>query len=92
MKRCGKMYKIEYSEDFDDKYLKSLPKNLRTSIQKLIEEKLAFIPEIIGIPLKGDLMGFWRLRISDYRIIYKIKKDIVVVLIFKIDHRKDIYR
>lgn len=40
--------------------------------------------------LKGG--NGWRLRVADYRIIYKIKDDILQIIVIEIDHRKQIYR
>lgn len=36
--------------------------------------------------------GVYRLRIGDYRIIYQIKDSMLLVLVLKIGHRRDIYR
>ncbi len=38
--------------------------------------------------LKG--MDFYRMRVGDYRVIFKIEKDLIKVL--KIGHRKNIYK
>jgi mRNA interferase RelE/StbE len=34
----------------------------------------------------------WRIRISDYRIIYEIYDDKLVVVVITIGHRREIYR
>ncbi|MBF0183719.1 MAG: type II toxin-antitoxin system RelE/ParE family toxin [Magnetococcales bacterium] len=34
----------------------------------------------------------WRIRAGDYRIVYSIEDDRLVVLIIKIGHRGDVYR
>jgi mRNA interferase RelE/StbE len=34
----------------------------------------------------------WRIRIGDYRVIYKINDSILLVLIIEIGNRKSIYR
>jgi mRNA interferase RelE/StbE len=34
----------------------------------------------------------YRIRVGDYRIIYEIQKNILVVLIIDIGHRREIYR
>ena len=33
----------------------------------------------------------WRVRIGDYRIIYSVADDVLVIEIIKVGHRKDIY-
>jgi mRNA interferase RelE/StbE len=34
----------------------------------------------------------WRIRVGDYRVIYKISDDILLILVIDIDHRKQVYR
>ena len=41
--------------------------------------------------MKGD-NPFHKIRVGDYRIVYEIQDDILLILIIKIGHRKDIYR
>lgn len=36
--------------------------------------------------------GEWRVRTGDYRIIYEIVDDRLVVLVIGVGHRRDIYR
>jgi mRNA interferase RelE/StbE len=47
-------------------------------------------PTGIKVP-KGDT-GIYRLRVGDYRILYKVHDDQVVVVIVAIGHRREIYR
>lgn len=35
--------------------------------------------------------GEWRVRTGDYRIIYEIHEDRLVVLVLRVGHRRDIY-
>lgn len=37
-------------------------------------------------------MNIWRVRVGDYRIVYTIKDDILLVLVLRIGHRREIYR
>ncbi len=45
-----------------------------------------------GKKLKGKLKGDYALRVGDYRIIYTIHKDKLIVYIIDLGHRKEIYR
>jgi mRNA-degrading endonuclease RelE of RelBE toxin-antitoxin system len=36
-------------------------------------------PEGVGIELRGRLKGTWRARVGGYRILYRIRKDGIVV-------------
>ena len=58
-------------------------------ILKAIETKLTVDPVNYSRPLTAQLKGYWRLRVMDYRVIYRISKNIVEVLIIKIGPRKD---
>ncbi|MFZ0707449.1 MAG: type II toxin-antitoxin system RelE/ParE family toxin [Candidatus Korobacteraceae bacterium] len=41
--------------------------------------------------LKGEERSY-RIRIGDHRVVYDVLQDVVVVLILRIGHRKDVYR
>lgn len=43
------------------------------------------------VKLAGSEKDF-RIRVGDYRLIYEVRNEILVVLVLKIGHRKDIYR
>lgn len=83
-------YIIEYDVDIEEKLI-ILHKSIREIIRKAIEKKLAVDPVAFGKPLRYSLKGYRRLRVGDYRVIYKIVEDKVLVIIIDIDHRKDIY-
>ncbi len=36
--------------------------------------------------------GYYRLRIGDYRVIYEVQEDRLLILVIRIGHRKDVYR
>lgn len=38
----------------------------------------------------GD--GEWRVRTGDYRIVYEIHDDVLLILVVAVGHRRDIYR
>ena len=41
--------------------------------------------------LKGG-GDFWRVRVGDYRIIYQIEDNKLLILVIRIAHRRDVYR
>ncbi|MSN96425.1 type II toxin-antitoxin system RelE/ParE family toxin [Campylobacter sp. FMV-PI01] len=62
-------------------------------IQIQIFKKLKFIeslnnPKDDGKPLAGNLLGLWRYRSGDYRILAQILDDKLIILVVKISHRK----
>ena len=48
-------------------------------------------PRQFGKALKGELGEFWRYRVGDYRVLCKKEDDVLIVLVVKIGHRRDIY-
>jgi mRNA interferase RelE/StbE len=42
-------------------------------------------------PLKGEFSGKFRLRVRDYRIIFRIEEEKVLIMIIRIGHRKEEY-
>ena len=49
-------------------------------------------PRIYGKGLSGNHSGEWRYRVGDYRILCIIKDDVLVVEVFSIGHRSDVYK
>lgn len=37
-------------------------------------------------------VNIWRVRVGDYRIVYTIKDDLLLVLVLRVGHRREIYR
>lgn len=68
-------------------------KKIDRQIQERILKKLSDLEQDpnIGIPLTGNLAGLWKLRIGDYRVVYQIKNQELIVLVLKIGHRKNVY-
>ena len=87
MSRIG--YTIEYGENARSNF-KKFPKNIQERIIRAIEERLAITPEI-GKPLIKEWKDHRRIRVGNYRVIYKVFEEKVIVFIVEIDHRKDVY-
>jgi mRNA interferase RelE/StbE len=85
----GIRYRIEYGEDAR-KNIKKFPKNIQERIIRAIEQRLTIAPET-GKPLVKEWKEHRRIRVGDFRIIYKIFEEKVVVFIVDIDHRKEVY-
>nr|CRY97821.1 hypothetical protein [uncultured prokaryote] len=74
------------------KDLKKFDKPVRKRIIRYLEEvsKLKN-PRSRGKALIGNLMGMWRYRVGDYRILCKIKDGELIILVLEVGHRKNIY-
>lgn len=82
-------FALRYHEDVVRRDIPALPKKERGNIQRAITEKLTTQPEVFGKPLRRSLRGYRRLRVGDYRVIYRIEKS--SVKIFAIGHRSVVY-
>lgn len=70
--------------------LARLGKIERIRIRDAIKGKLSTRPELYGARLRGELREYWKLRIGDYRIVYKIESGTLFIL--AIGDRKEIYK
>lgn len=82
-------YKIEFATGVRKDFRK-IPKQDATRILKRIE-RLAENPRPPDSKkLAGD--DAMRIRIGTYRVIYEINDEVVLVLILRVGHRKNVYR
>jgi len=70
--------------------LRRVAKPDRTRIVAAID-RLAETPHL-GAALKGDLRGLRRLRVGDYRVVYEVRDEELVVMVVRVAHRRDAYR
>lgn len=61
----------------------------KKKIKLAIEDRLTTKPDVYGKPLRRSLKGYRKLRVGDYRVIYRIEQD--TVKIFVIEHRSAVY-
>jgi mRNA interferase RelE/StbE len=83
-------YELFYHPAISKEDLPDIPKNIKERICKAIEKRLLIEPGKYGEPLKRGLQGYRKLRVGDYRVIYKIDKEKIIIL--KIGHRKEVYK
>ncbi|MFA5904753.1 MAG: type II toxin-antitoxin system RelE/ParE family toxin [Desulfobacula sp.] len=85
---------MEYFIEFRPSVLKSLkkfPKRDLVKVKKKIEALSRDLPDPNTTKMKGN-NSFHKIRTGDYRIIYEIHDDRLVILIVKVGHRKDVYK
>ena len=85
-------YKIEITESAN-KALNKLSKKEQQKIEEKIES-LIENPRPDGYKKlqASKNPSLYRIRSEDYRIIYTIKQEVLVILVVEIGHRKDIYK
>lgn len=62
---------------------------MKKRIKAAIELRLVTAPHEYGEPLRKTLKGYWKLRVGDYRVIFKLVNNEVWIL--GIIHRKNVY-
>jgi mRNA interferase RelE/StbE len=73
---------------------KDLKKISKAEVPKIIKavENLSDQPRPPGsTKLSGSDLTY-RIRVGDYRVIYEIQDEIILVEVVKVGHRKDVYR
>ena len=85
------MYEVEITPE-GLRHLQRLPEKVRAAALESILGPSAGNPHRLGRPLLGELEGLRSARRGDYRILYEILEDESVVLIHRVQHRRDVYR
>lgn len=82
-------YTIEF-RPFARKALAELSASDRARVAKAIA-KISGDPYCHG---SKKLTGteFWRIRVGNYRVVYAVLESMLVVLVVKIGHRREVYR
>ena len=83
-------YRIEYLKSVVAADIPRLTKVAQRRIKRAIETRLTSHPIEFGKPLRYSLKGARSLRVGDYRVIFTIERD-DVILIVKIGHRGEVY-
>ena len=75
------------------KELRKLGPDISRRILAYLDERIsgANDPRQFGRALRGELGEYWRYRLGDYRILCKIEDEVLIILVVKVGHRRDIY-
>jgi mRNA interferase RelE/StbE len=84
-------FTVEYLDTVVSEDIPALPKSTRQQIKRAIETRLTADPVGLGKPLRYSFVGHRRIRVGDYRIVYRVDIRAHVVTIVLIKHRKDVY-
>ncbi len=82
-------FEIFYHTKVIKEDITNLPLLWRDKIKFAIEEKLSIAPDFYGKPLRRSLKGYRKLRVGDYRIVFRINSNKVFIL--AIMHRSVVY-
>jgi len=74
-----------------EKDIRHLPQKELIRIKRKIESLAENLPDRSTTKMKGN-NNFHKVRVGDYRIVYEIHDDVLVILVVQIGNRKDIYK
>ena len=86
------MWKIEYSAEAI-KQLNKLDRQQTQNIVRWIDKRAATDtdPKLFATQLGGSVAEYWRFRVGDYRVIWKLNDSVVTILLLRIAHRREGY-
>ena len=84
------LFTLRYHPAVRSDDLPLIDRKMKDRIRRAIEERLQTLPHEYGEPVRKTLKGYWKLRVGDYRVVFKIMKSEVWIL--GIRHRKEIYK
>ncbi|MDJ0597243.1 MAG: type II toxin-antitoxin system RelE/ParE family toxin [Crocosphaera sp.] len=84
------LYRIEFNKRVK-KYFRSIKpqdvQRIKTAITQLSEN-----PRPIGYKkLKGQNNDYYRIRVGNYRVIYTIEDNVLLIVVIRIGHRQEVY-
>ena len=82
-------FKLIYHPEVKKIDLPKIDNKNKSMIKRAIEERLAATPELYAKPLQRTLKGFWKLRVGDYRVVFKFSENTIIIL--GIIHRRTVY-
>lgn len=85
-------YRIRWASPARRAIENTLPEAVAAAVWEFVNGPLAENPHRVGKQLVRDLAGYWSARRGQYRVIYTINDDEIIVTVVAIDHRRDVYR
>ena len=87
----NRIYTIEWLPQAEQQLHKIKDEHLKKRIFQIIEEEIAHDPHV-GKPLNFQFKGTRSYRVGHLRILYRPYEKKLVIVIIRIDHRKNVYR
>ncbi len=85
------MYQIRI-QDSAARELAQLDKQVARRVVKRIQWLAANLDAVKPDALSGDLVGLYKLRVGDFRIVYEVLYSERLIVVHLIGHRREIYR
>jgi len=81
-------YRVEFADE-TKKELRDLGHVAAGEILAAVEKKLTVDPEGYGDPLRKDLSGYFKLAVGQWRVVYHVDDDLVLVLVLAVGKRAE---
>jgi mRNA interferase RelE/StbE len=85
-------YRVELTRRARRDLSQRLPEAVAAACWEFIRGPLAGNPHRVGKPLRDDMRGLFSARRGEFRVIYRIFDDRIVVEVVTVQHRRDVYR
>lgn len=85
------MFEVEITPE-GLRHLDRLPTKVRLAAVETILGTIAENPYRAGKALVGELTGLHSARRGDYRVIYEISEERQIIVVHRVQHRRDAYR
>ncbi|MBI4786951.1 MAG: type II toxin-antitoxin system RelE/ParE family toxin [Chloroflexi bacterium] len=85
------MYRLVIVESAE-RELKRLDRSIAQRVRDRVRWLAENVEQIEPRVLTADLAGFFKLRVGDYRVLYKARRDEQTIVIHAIEHRRQVYK
>jgi mRNA interferase RelE/StbE len=87
------VWKVEISATAE-KQIAKLDRPTQRAIRDYLRDRVLASdnPRTLGKTLTGPLAGLWRYRVGDLRVLCQIRDEVLVVLVLRAAHRREVYR
>jgi mRNA interferase RelE/StbE len=85
---AGRRYRVEFADE-TKKELRDLGHAAAVEILAAVEKKLTVDPEGYGDPLHKDLRGYFKLAAGQWRVVYQVDGERVLVLVLAVGKRAE---
>ena len=84
------IYKVEFTRAAE-KQVRKLPRGMQERVVAAVGS-LELNPRPVGCKKLVGKDTTWRIRVGDYRVIYDVLDDVLLVTVVRAAHRRDAYR
>lgn len=83
-------YRIEFTKAAERDF-RRLDRPVQVRLRTAIDA-LAVQPRPAGTKKLVATQGFYRISVGDWRVIYQIRDQVLLILVLRIGHRREVYR